>query len=137
MGKEGGAGARQRSCRRQPLAADDAQPIGTRARVDFEILEDFDASAVLQAYRHFSLLVYRLQCIMAPEQTLEGEKSKQPKSFEALTPGLAEWILDYTHSMGFARTTPVQAMAIPLLMGNKDLVVEVRAMSTYQRKHLC
>ncbi|KAH9828086.1 ATP-dependent rRNA helicase SPB4 [Teratosphaeria destructans] len=49
---------------------------------------------------------------------------KRPKSFEALTPALAEWILDYTDSMGFARTTPVQAMAIPLLMGNKDLVVE-------------
>ncbi|KAK3670277.1 ATP-dependent rRNA helicase spb4 [Recurvomyces mirabilis] len=49
---------------------------------------------------------------------------KKPKSFEALTPALAEWILDYTRSMNFARTTPVQAMAIPLLMGNKDLVVE-------------
>ncbi|KAK5116942.1 hypothetical protein LTR62_006663 [Meristemomyces frigidus] len=49
---------------------------------------------------------------------------KRPKSFEALTPALAEWILDYTHGMNFARTTPVQAMAIPLLMGNKDLVVE-------------
>ncbi len=52
-------------------------------------------------------------------------EKKQPKSFEALTPELAEWILDYTRGMGFARTTPVQAMAIPLLMGNKDLVVEV------------
>ena len=50
---------------------------------------------------------------------------KQPKTFEALTPALAEWILDFTRGMGFARTTPVQAMAIPLLMGNKDLVVEV------------
>nr|POE68862.1 atp-dependent rrna helicase spb4 [Quercus suber] len=54
----------------------------------------------------------------------EASAKKQPKSFEALTPELAEWILDFTHSMGFARTTPVQAMAIPLLMGNKDLVVE-------------
>ncbi|KAK5126149.1 hypothetical protein LTR85_011505 [Meristemomyces frigidus] len=61
---------------------------------------------------------------MAQEQHTQGEKSKQPKSFEALTPELAEWILDFTRSMGFARTTPVQAMAIPLLMGNKDLVVE-------------
>jgi ATP-dependent RNA helicase DDX55/SPB4 len=50
---------------------------------------------------------------------------KQPKSFEALTPELSTWILDFANSMGFARTTPVQAMAIPLLMGNKDLVVEV------------
>ena len=58
---------------------------------------------------------------MAPD----AAPKKQPKSFEALTPELAEWILDYTRHMGFARTTPVQAMAIPLLMGNKDLVVEV------------
>ncbi|SMR41663.1 unnamed protein product [Zymoseptoria tritici ST99CH_1E4] len=57
---------------------------------------------------------------MQPEMT----EKKQPKSFEALTPELSTWILDFTHSMGFARTTPVQAMAIPLLMGNKDLVVE-------------
>ena len=52
---------------------------------------------------------------------------KQPKSFEALTPELSSWILDYTRSMNFSRTTPVQGMAIPLLMGNKDLVVEVCA----------
>ena len=50
---------------------------------------------------------------------------KKPKSFEALTPELSPWILDFAKSSGFARTTPVQAMAIPLLMGNKDLVVEV------------
>jgi len=63
---------------------------------------------------------------MAQEQ--QPAEKKQPKSFEALTPALAEWILDFTRSMGFARTTPVQAMAIPLLMGNKDLVVEVRGL---------
>lgn len=56
----------------------------------------------------------------------EEPAKKQPKSFEALTPELSSWILDFTKSMGFARTTPVQAMAVPLLMGNKDLVVEVR-----------
>jgi len=55
----------------------------------------------------------------------DAAMKKQPKSFEALTPELSSWILDFTQSMGFARTTPVQAMAIPLLMGNKDLVVEV------------
>ncbi|EME46122.1 helicase-like protein [Dothistroma septosporum NZE10] len=54
----------------------------------------------------------------------DSTEKKQPKSFEALTPELSQWILDFTHGMGFARTTPVQAMAIPLLMGNKDLVVE-------------
>jgi hypothetical protein len=55
----------------------------------------------------------------------EPQEKKQPKSFEALTPELSSWILEYAQSMGFVRTTPVQAMAIPLLMGNKDLVVEV------------
>ncbi len=59
--------------------------------------------------------------MMAPE--LEPAK-KQPKSFEALTPELSSWILDFARSMNFSRTTPVQGMAIPLLMGNKDLVVE-------------
>lgn len=58
-----------------------------------------------------------------------SEPKKQPKSFEALTPELSSWILDYTRSMKFTRTTPVQGMAIPLLMGNKDLVVEVRRYS--------
>ncbi|EME83436.1 uncharacterized protein MYCFIDRAFT_196717 [Pseudocercospora fijiensis CIRAD86] len=57
---------------------------------------------------------------MAQDEKVE----KRPKSFEALTPELSTWILDFTKGMGFARTTPVQAMAIPLLMGNKDLVVE-------------
>ncbi|KAF7188604.1 ATP-dependent rRNA helicase SPB4 [Pseudocercospora fuligena] len=57
---------------------------------------------------------------MAQDENIE----KRPKSFEALTPELSTWILDFTKGMGFARTTPVQAMAIPLLMGNKDLVVE-------------
>lgn len=53
------------------------------------------------------------------------DEKKLPKSFEALTPELSSWILDYARSMNFTRTTPVQGMAIPLLMGNKDLVVEV------------
>ena len=46
------------------------------------------------------------------------------RSFEALTPGLSEWILDAISSMGFTRMTPVQASTIPLFMGNKDVVVE-------------
>ena len=58
-------------------------------------------------------------------QDVSEKTKKQPKSFEAITPELSTWILDYTRSMSFARTTPVQGMAIPLLMGNKDLVVEV------------
>jgi ATP-dependent RNA helicase DDX55/SPB4 len=58
---------------------------------------------------------------------------KKPKSFQALTPELSPWILDFAQSSGFARTTPVQAMAIPLLMGNKDLVVEVSAIRFHSR----
>lgn len=54
----------------------------------------------------------------------KAQSEKRPKSFEALTPELSSWILDFTQHMNFARTTPVQGMAIPLLMGNKDLVVE-------------
>ena len=63
----------------------------------------------------------------------EPATEKKPKSFEALTPELSSWILDFAQSSGFARTTPVQAMAIPLLMGNKDLVVEVSTVKCFQR----
>lgn len=54
-----------------------------------------------------------------------GAEKKDPRAWEALTPPLAEWILDAIVSMGFARMTPVQASTIPLFMGNKDVVVEV------------
>ena len=59
---------------------------------------------------------------MAPEL----EKKKDPRAWGALTPPLAEWVLDAINAMGFARMTPVQASTIPLFMGNKDVVVEVR-----------
>jgi ATP-dependent RNA helicase DDX55/SPB4 len=58
---------------------------------------------------------------MAPR----GEEGKDPRAWEALTPPLAEWILDAVSSMGFTKMTPVQASTIPLFMGNKDVVVEV------------
>ncbi|KAH8670444.1 ATP-dependent rRNA helicase spb4 [Tricladium varicosporioides] len=57
---------------------------------------------------------------MAPET----EKRKDPRAWDALTPPLAEWILDAIAAMGFAKMTPVQASTIPLFMGNKDVVVE-------------
>lgn len=60
---------------------------------------------------------------MAPDT----DKKKDPRAWDALTPPLAEWILDAITAMGFARMTPVQASTIPLFMGNKDVVVEVRA----------
>ncbi|KAI1475094.1 ATP-dependent rRNA helicase spb4 [Daldinia eschscholtzii] len=50
---------------------------------------------------------------------------KDPRAWGALTPPLAEWILDAVSSMGFARATPVQASVWPLFGGgNKDVVVE-------------
>ena len=52
------------------------------------------------------------------------------RAWEALTPPLAEWILDAVSSMGFKRMTPVQASTIPLFMGHKDVVVEVRLAAT-------
>lgn len=56
---------------------------------------------------------------------IEGEKKKDPRAWDALTPSLAEWVLDAISSMGFEKMTPVQASTIPLFMGNKDVVVEV------------
>lgn len=54
-----------------------------------------------------------------------AEPKKDPRAWDALTPPLAEWIIDAITAMGFARMTPVQASTIPLFMGNKDVVVEV------------
>ncbi|KAF2436643.1 putative DEAD/DEAH box helicase [Tothia fuscella] len=52
------------------------------------------------------------------------EKREVTRAWEALTPPLTEWIVDAVSSMGFQKMTPVQANAIPLFMGNKDVVVE-------------
>lgn len=50
---------------------------------------------------------------------------RDPRSWGALRPPLAEWILDAVSTMGFSQMTPVQAATIPQFMGNKDVVVEV------------
>lgn len=60
---------------------------------------------------------------MAPSTATPSSKGSS-RAWEALTPPLAEWILDAISSMGFNRMTPVQASTIPLFMGNKDVVVE-------------
>lgn len=60
--------------------------------------------------------------IMLPKEA----PKKDPRAWDALTPPLSEWVLDAINTMGFPRMTPVQASAIPLFMGNKDVVVEVR-----------
>lgn len=62
----------------------------------------------------------RLTHAMAPEI----KKNKDPRAWDALTPPLAEWILDAIATMGFGRMTPVQASTIPLFLQNKDVVVE-------------
>lgn len=56
----------------------------------------------------------------------QSSKPQSTRAWEALTPPLAEWILDAVSSMGFKRMTPVQASTIPLFMAHKDVVVEVR-----------
>ncbi|KAK0634862.1 P-loop containing nucleoside triphosphate hydrolase protein [Bombardia bombarda] len=49
---------------------------------------------------------------------------KGPRSWEALTPSLAQWILDYLSSSGFEHPTPVQKSCLEIFRGNKDVVVE-------------
>lgn len=54
---------------------------------------------------------------------------RDPRAWDALTPRLAEWILDAVSSMGFKQMTPVQAATMPQFLGNKDVVVEVSLLS--------
>ena len=51
-----------------------------------------------------------------------------PRAWEALTPPLAQWILEAVSHMGYKRMTPVQASTIPEFMKNRDVVVEVRTL---------
>lgn len=64
--------------------------------------------------------------------TKGASKETSSRAWEGLTPALSEWILDATSSMGFQRMTPVQASTIPLFMGHKDVVVEVRSRKIVQ-----
>ncbi|KAI9158601.1 ATP-dependent rRNA helicase SPB4 [Paramyrothecium foliicola] len=59
--------------------------------------------------------------IMAPGKVAT---KKDSRAWDALTPPLAQWILDAVSTMGFARMTPVQTATMPHFMGNKDVVVE-------------
>ncbi|KAL1890605.1 ATP-dependent rRNA helicase spb4 [Sporothrix stenoceras] len=49
-------------------------------------------------------------------------KKKSARSWDAT--GLPEWCLEAVSSMGFTEPTPAQAAAIPLFLGNSDIVVE-------------
>ncbi|KAL2431420.1 ATP-dependent rRNA helicase spb4 [Exophiala dermatitidis] len=51
-------------------------------------------------------------------------KRAASRAWDSLTPSLSDWMLDAISSMNFSRMTPVQASAIPLFMGHKDVVVE-------------
>lgn len=63
---------------------------------------------------------------MAPKTTTKTTAAKKdPRAWGALTPPLADWILDSINSNGWgARMTPVQAATIPLFRRNTDVVVE-------------
>ena len=61
---------------------------------------------------------------MAPDRGKSKPKPGSSRAWDALTPGLSEWILDAIATMGFAQMTPVQASTIPLFMAHKDVVVE-------------
>jgi superfamily II DNA/RNA helicase len=63
----------------------------------------------------------RKNTAMAPESKTDAQRRRQ---WDALTPPLSEWILDAISTMGFTKMTPVQDAAIPLFLGNKDVVVE-------------
>ena len=50
--------------------------------------------------------------------------SNPTRAWEALTPPLAEWILNAVSDMGYKRMTPVQASTIPEFLRHRDVVVE-------------
>jgi ATP-dependent RNA helicase DDX55/SPB4 len=62
---------------------------------------------------------------MAPGKVAPPRGRSNPRAWDALTPPLAEWILEAVSTMGFKRMTPVQAATMPHFLGNKDVVVEV------------
>lgn len=59
--------------------------------------------------------------MMAEEK---AASKKLPRAWDALTPPLAEWILDAVSSMGYTQATPVQKATFDFFRGNKDVVVE-------------
>ena len=68
---------------------------------------------------------------MAPERLSDDRpncySNLSSSAWEALKPSLSPWIQFAVSSLGFSRMTPVQASCIPLFMGHKDVVVEVRS----------
>jgi ATP-dependent RNA helicase DDX55/SPB4 len=62
--------------------------------------------------------------LYSKDESIMAPQTKVERQWSALTPPLSEWILDAISAMGFTKTTPVQQAAIPLFLGNKDVVVE-------------
>ena len=62
---------------------------------------------------------------MAPISQPAVKSVAPSRAWEALTPPLAQWILDAVSDLGYKRMTPVQASTIPEFMQNRDVVVEV------------
>ena len=44
--------------------------------------------------------------------------------------GIPTWLVEAVNSLGFNRMTPVQKAVIPLLLGNKDVVVSSQLLIT-------
>ena len=70
---------------------------------------------------------------MSTKAASKKSETDTTRAWAALTPPLAEWILEAVRDMGFDRMTPVQASTIPLFTGHKDPVVEVRGFAPAKR----
>lgn len=103
------------------------QNFESRGDNDKSSISKFGLQDVLSLESSSFYLEIAMQTASAPaESPLNAEISQSLRTWEALIPSLAEWILDAVSSMGFKRMTPVQASTIPLFMAHKDVVVEVQ-----------
>ena len=66
-----------------------------------------------------------------------GTGKKLSRAWDALTPPLAEWIIDAVSSMGYPQATPVQKATFDFFRGNKDVVVEVRCFGRGILYYIC
>lgn len=71
---------------------------------------------------------------MFKEEKSESKPEKgSSRQWELLNPPLSQWMREALNNLGFTQMTPVQASTIPLFMGHKDVVVEVRFYHQYPR----
>lgn len=91
---------------------------GIFSKAQFPSITKFAASFYLRLYT----FLYDMPIKITGRDS--GVSQSSTRAWDALTPSLSEWLLEATASMGFEKMTPVQAAAIPLLLGYKDLVVE-------------